>query len=242
MGLAHITVFRHADAAYAQGQVTLEESDDLTAKGRKTLDNILDTYLMQRAQGETFGFLSSPFGRTLDTAKSIRDKLAVAGFLCYDITPTEQLQEVQGLSWPTLEACIYGGKVDAKGQTITVDKRISNPKAIPYPDYYTTAAYLPIMTNLPSPVQDTLRQMESFAETTERMKQFLHEQLQQEYDYTHLIVTTHDSLVGPIAAAYSGQRVQGVRPGSYATMRVQGNELYIEELHDYQQQAPVKFA
>src|SRR3989344_2674309 len=117
MGLGrHVGIFRHGAANYSQGETTLEDAFDLNAEGIRNVRSRADEFSQYIGLSPVI-IHSSPMGRTLHTAKIIRERLQCAGFVVRPITIDSDLTEVRGFEWNLFKPLVVGGRVDYAGNT-----------------------------------------------------------------------------------------------------------------------------
>ncbi len=233
----NVDIIRHGEAKYGQGEVSMSEAQDLTEKGiedvRASANELAD--LIQ--PDEEVEIWSSPMGRTLETAKIIAETLEQKGVHLRrkgkakesGIKVFEQLSEVKNFSWSLFAPLINGGEIELAGKKFIVDKNLTNPNNIGYPEYFTEDAIKDITpeakAQLPEEYVKEIEGFEKFIDATHRIMKPL-SRLKKLNDKSYrVIIVTHDALSGFIANIFSGGEKKGINPGEFINLERQNKKL-----------------
>lgn len=229
---------------YVDGQKTDEE----IAKGKNEAIEIIKKTAEKIAADvepdEEIVIWSSPTGRTLETARIISEFLQEKGVKLrtkrsaeeYAIKTFEKLGEVKNFSWPLFEPLMNGGEIEHGGIKFQIDKSLSNPGNLDYPDYFTSDA----IKNIPDEVKakwpkdyvDEIEKFESFAEVNKRIIDTL-SRLKKVGDKKYrVIIVTHDALTGGIVKTFTHDKFSGINPGQLISLERKDDKLVATRVGD----------
>lgn len=259
-----VNIVRHGPSTYRQPEWTdIKTADDLNAIGRysegeRTEEEIkagkekaveiirksAEEIAAEIKPDEEVAIWASPTGRTLETARIISEVLKEKGIAVrqtssneYGIKLFEKIGEVQNFSWDLFEPLMNGGEIEFKGAKVVIDKALSNPKGIGYPEYFTSDAIKDISeeakSQWPKEYVDEIDRFESFAEVTERMISILRRVLNQATDKNYrIIIVSHDALTGYIVKTFTSGQISGINPGQFISLEKQGDKLVVKRTGD----------
>lgn len=259
-----VDIVRHGPSTYRQPEWTdVKTADDLNTIGRyvdgaKTEEEIsqgkkeaveiirktAEEIAAEIEPDEEVVIWSSPTGRTLETARIISEVLQGKGIELrskgtskeYGIKTFEKLGEVKNFSWPLFEPLMNGGEVEFDGNKFKIDKTLSNPENIGYPDYFTSDAIKNISDEAkakwPKNYVDEIEKFESFAEVNKRMIDTL-SRLKKVGDKKYrVIIVTHDALTGGIVKTFTHDKLSGINPGQLISLERKENKLVATRVGD----------
>jgi len=105
----NLEIFRHGEALYRQDYVSWGEARDLTENGRRVVEVNARKYLDNPGSDRAI-IISSPYGRTLETASIIARHLESIGVECL-VRIRKCLQE-QKYSYSLLKTLADGGEIE----------------------------------------------------------------------------------------------------------------------------------
>jgi broad specificity phosphatase PhoE len=238
-----------ADDLNAIGQyVDGEKSDEEIAEGKKEAIEIIkktaDKIAAEIEPDEEIVIWSSPTGRTLETARIISEALQEKGIKIRKkgsleesgIKTFKKLGEVKNFSWPLFEPLMNGGEIEHNGTKCTIDKSLSNPDGLGYPDYFTSDA----IKNIPQEVKDKwpkdyveeIEKFESFSEANKRMIDTL-SRLKKVGDKKYrVIIVTHDALTGGVVKTFTHDEFSGINPGQLISIERKEDKLVAKRVGD----------
>ncbi|MFA5126855.1 MAG: histidine phosphatase family protein [Patescibacteria group bacterium] len=232
-----IDIVRHGQAKYGQEKVSLAEAQDLTPEGEEQVRASAEALTELIGPDEEVVIWSSPIGRTLQTAKIIAETLEQKGIHLRDkaksdrpgIQTHEQLIEVKDFSWQLFKPLIEGGDLTFAGHKFFIDKKLSNPNNLAYPEYFTEDCISKISpeakTQWPVEYVQIIDGMEKFIEVTRRMMGTL-DRLKKLQDKPYrIIIVTHDALMGFIANIFSAGEKSGVDSGEFINLEIKDDKL-----------------
>jgi len=259
-----VDVVRHGPSIYRQPEWSdINTADDLNTVGRYEDGSITDEELAKgkeeaiaivRASAEEIAdnieedeevaIWSSPTGRTLETARIIRDVLSERGIQVrskgnaseHGVKVFDRIGEVKNFSWELFEPLMSGGEVEFDGEKFTIDKSLSNPNNIGYPDYFTSDA----IKDIPETAMDSwskkyiaqIKEFESFADVSERMSKTLQKVKKLNDKKYRIILVTHDALTGALVKTFSSGEMGGVNPGQFLSLERSDNKLVVTRVGD----------
>jgi broad specificity phosphatase PhoE len=176
-----VYITRHGETEYRQGIVSLGEADDLTNLGRDTVVmSAIDAANNMKINGITKTRIkSSPYGRTLFTAKLWECFLRICGIETPNIEICPELTEIKNLDYPgLLSKLIAGGEISYSDGKFVVYPNESNPEKYPPYCYYfrrDCMHKLPegFRKKLPREITDKIDATETFVDATKRFKDVL---------------------------------------------------------------------
>ena len=230
--------------SYVDGQKTDEE----IAKGKNEAIEIIKKTAEKIAADiepdEEIVIWSSPTGRTLETARIISEVLQEKGIKLrtkgsteeYGIKTFEKLGEVKNFSWPLFEPLMNGGEIEHNGIKFQIDKSLSNPANLGYPDYFTSDAIKNISSEVkskwPKDYVGEIEKFESFAEVNKRMIDTL-SRLKKVGDKKYrVIIVTHDALTGGIVKTFTHDKFSGINPGQLISLERKDDKLVATRVGD----------
>jgi broad specificity phosphatase PhoE len=225
-----------------------EKTDEEIAQGKAEAVRIIRKTAEEIAAGirpdEEVIIWSSPTGRTLETARIISEVLEEKGIRLrkkgsaeeYGIRTFEKLGEVENFSWPLFEPLMNGGEVEFDGIKFTIDKALSNPENLGYPDYFTSDAIKKIPAESkalwPEQYVQEIERFESFSEVTKRMADTLRRLKKVEDKNYRVIIVTHDALTGAIVKTFTHDELSGIQPGQFISLEKKGEKLVATRVGD----------
>ncbi len=234
-----IDIVRHGQANYGQKEVPAQEANDLTDEGEAQVRASAAELAKLIQPGEEVVIWSSPFGRTLQTAKIIAEVLEQRGIHLRQKDKTEipgiqtytQLNEVRNFSWQVFRPLIEGGEVEFAGHKFFIDKKLSNPKNLVYPEYFTEDVIASIDSEVkaqwPEEYVKEIEGMEKFISTTRRMIDTLDKLKNLQDKPYRIIIVTHDALMGFIANIFSAGEKNGVNPSEFINLEKDDDKLVV---------------
>lgn len=259
-----IDVVRHGPSTYRQPEWSdIGTANDLNALGRYQDDTKSDEEIRDgkeqavaavKASAEKIAasispdedvvIWSSPTGRTLETARIISETLTEKGIKLrkkgdessHGIEVFEHIGEVENFSWDLFSPLMSGGEVEFGGRKFFVDKALSNPRNLGYPEYFTTDAIKDIPDEVkaqwPEEYVAQIERFESFADVTERMANTLR-RLKKVGDKNYRIVlVTHDALMGALVKTFTFGEFAGVSPAQFLSLERRGDKLVVTRVGD----------
>ena len=226
-----VTLMRHGLALYGQKKVRLDEAADLHPEGIATVERSALEYADRLPRHANVRLISSPYGRTLHTARVARDVLEARGHSCSPIEIDERVEEVRNLKGRVLNALMNGGAVEVDGQEFHIDLALTNPRRVPYPGYYVESEFLRIASDsadaLPAPFVAAYRRFETFPAVADRVLGFAASLLDEDGD-GHALITTHDACTGFPVKVFTGDRRLGLEPGTFVVLRSLGDDVAVD--------------
>lgn len=254
-----VDIVRHGPSMYRQPEWTdIETANDINTLGRYD-DGAKTEEEVRRGKEEAIEIVretagkiadeispdeeviiwSSPTGRTLETARIISRVLEERGIRLrkkgiaqeYGIKMFEQIGEVKNFSWSLFEPLMNGGEVEINGAKFRVDKALSNPEGLGYPDYFTSDALKQIPASVkqqwPEEYVAEIESFESFREVSERMTKALRRLKAVGDKHYRVIVVTHDALTGDIVKTFTSGEASGINPGQLISLERVENKLVV---------------
>lgn len=232
-----VDIFRHGKAKYEQKEVPIEQAEDLTEEGIEEVKANAEELADLIQPNEEVEIWSSPMGRTLHTARIISETLEQKGVHLRrkgdaqetGIKVFEQLSEVKNFSWNLFSSLITGGEVEFAGKKFIVDKNLTNPNNIGYPEYFTEDGMKDITpeakAQLPEDYVREIEGYEKFVEVTKRIMKPLSRLKKLEDKSYRVIIVTHDALAGFVANVFSGGEQGGLNPGEFINLERKEGKL-----------------
>ena len=129
-----------------------------------------------------------------------------------------------------------GGEINFRGMRIVVDKNLSNPKNIGYPDYFTTDAIKDIPPDVkkqwPQEYVSEIARFESFADVSARMADTLRRLKKIGDKKYRVILVSHDAMVGALVKTLTSGQSSGINPAQFLTIERQGDKLVVTAVGD----------
>lgn len=204
---------RHGKSPYGQGKTSIERADDLTPAGIRIVKNEAKKIAGLIKKGAII--FSSPYGRTLHSAKIIKAVLFKYG-LGAIIIIEEDLRELNNFSWKLFQPLVEGGEVNFNGKNFLIDAAETNPNGLKYPDYIIKdeISQIPMKTMLFWPLGyiKKILSFESYYSVVARRDNFLSclpEKLKIHGRKYPAIIVTHDALLLGL------NKEKSVKPGSF---------------------------
>ena len=228
-----VTLMRHGLALYGQKKVSLDEAADLHPEGIEGVVRSAHAYADRLPTGARVRVISSPFGRTLHTAKIARSVLEERGHPCSPVEVDQSVEEVRNLKGRVLNALMNGGAIELDGRQVHIDPALTNPRKVPYPDYYVESEFLRLtadaLESLPERFVAAFLRFETFPEVTARMLDRVASLLHEEGD-EHTLITTHDACTGFPVKAFTGARRLGLEPGTFVVLVRRDDDIAVDYL------------
>lgn len=228
-------VVRHGETPYAQGNQprALDDAFDLTPNGeirtRQSTLALLPFLNRQRA----VQILSSPAGRTLHTAKVIREALEAHAVQIRGIESRSELREGENFTWRIFTPLVEGGRVDWEGTVFTVDPRESNPTSQDASEYFfrDSAHCIPriVKARWPRSFVEQLERFERCGSVTRRMFGFLHALCQLPWE-DQVVLVTHEALTCAVVAAFTRERKVGLARSEFMQLRLEAGALIVQHV------------
>lgn len=230
-------IFRHGATEYEQGETTIEEAGDLTEKGIEEIKARAEELAELIRPEEEVAIWSSPSGRALHTAKLIAETLEQKGVNLrkkgeaedFGIKVFKQLSEVKNFSWNLFNSLITGGEIELAGKKFFIDKNLTNPRDIKYPEYFINDEIKNITpeakTQLPPCYVQEIEGMEKFVDATRRIMKPLSRLKKLKDKSYRVIIVTHDALTGFIANVFSSGEQSGLNPGEFINLERREGKL-----------------
>ncbi len=180
----NIAILRHGLTDYRQRYcVTIEEADDLRLEAIPIIKNSakeIGDYIGLKPQ-----IISSPYGRTVHTAKIAAEILDVPN---REVVLVPELEDAHGLDFDLLLAFAEGGVYKLNGENITIDSRDTNPNKLSYVAYFNSdlTRNIPVSAKHKLPVEliEKMERLETCTEACFRLENVL-----KKIDRNSLVVT-----------------------------------------------------
>lgn len=234
-----IHIFRHGRTEYlhkAPYSQSFEEADDLTKEGVKDIRDSAKLLLREikkdAIENEKVVIWSSPVPRAMYSAKIIYNVLLNNGVEVENPRNNLffQFEEVRKLGnyEVTLNILINGGVLKEGGRDVIVDKSVSNPRDLKYPDYFVWGEMFNIdITKLPKSLQNWINEVESCHDVTKRVSGALKKAIKASDKNYRIIIVSHDSSGFMFVNLGSHEKELEQPRGSYITLEREGNELKV---------------
>ncbi|MFH1662151.1 MAG: hypothetical protein ABIA02_03575 [Candidatus Falkowbacteria bacterium] len=252
-----VDIVRHGPSIYRQPEwVDAKTADDLNTVGRyvdgsKTEEEIekgkkeaieiikktAEKIATEIEPDEEVAIWSSPTGRTLETARIISEILSEKGINLrkketsenYGIKNFYKLGEIKNFSWSLFEPLMNGGEIEYDGVKFLINKSLSNPNSLGYPDYFTSDA----IKNIPDEVKSQwpknyvteIEKFESFADANKRMIDTLTRLKKISDKKYRVIIVTHDALTGGIVKTFTHDKFSGINPSQLISLERKDDKL-----------------
>ena len=223
-------VFRHGKCNYIQGKVPLERANDLSPEGIVRVTSNAQHLGDRLIRGLPVKITSSPYGRTLHSARLISDVLREMEYDVKDIVPNEGLEEIHDFDRALFLALVNGGDINDNGSRFTIDPSITNPNNLGATDYFRKD----INHRLPSSVREyllpnILDRVLRF-ESVESAQQRLEKVLSTVTSPNHILVT-HEGLTGNYSVQATNNPLAILEPGEYLVLNRTGGDWHATEKH-----------
>jgi len=231
----HIYVFRHGEALYEQGEVLIKEADDLKKERIGIIKENAKKIAGRVSQKEKDGVIiySSPFGRSLETARIISNVLEANNV----ISITERffaLKEADNFSWELFSPLVNGGRVEFNNWTFFVNKQMTNPLNLEPARYFFLRCINKILASeterWPKEFYDRVLAFESILAITKRIMGFLRGINSRAPSSWVPIISTHDSLIYFISYVFTDGNSIGINCGEFVKLEKIGNKLFVREI------------
>ena len=117
---------------------------------------------------------------------------------------------------------ITGGEVASGGKKFFVDKNLTNPNNLGYPEYFAEDGIKDITpqakAQLPEDYVREIEGFEKFIDVTKRIMKPLSRLKKLDDKSYRVIIVTHDALTGFIANVFSGGEKSGLHPGEFINL------------------------
>jgi len=231
--IVDVDIFRHGEAQYNEGKnVNLYDAKDLTLRGIRAVVINAHKIAKKYTPNTKVGVFTSPYGRTLQTAKLIALVL-VKKKIKVELINCEELEESKNLSWPMLKALMTGGEYAFQGKSFYINKNLSNPMNLTYPDFYIEDCISMIDTDTlsswPKEFVSAISLTEKHSSASKRMITFLNRLRNQykSFDQDNAVIVTHDSLVIDLVRQASENKQKTLNPGEYVNARIYPTEIVV---------------
>ena len=134
-------IFRHEESGYTQGKVSLGRASDLLPGGTVRVGLKVQHLGNRLTQGRAVRITSSPYGRTLHTARLISDVLREGGHNVEGIIPDERLEEIRDFDRSLFLALVNGGNIDNDDSRFTINPSFTNPGKLSATNYFRSDAH-----------------------------------------------------------------------------------------------------
>lgn len=218
-------IFRHGETEYHQGKVSLQEANDLTPEGVQTVIKSTNHLSQRLDKNKPIQISSSPFGRSLYTAKIIQDALSKNGFTVNDIREDDNLSEVGNFEWELFYPLVEGGEIQYGNDKISIDKSLTNPQNLHFIEYFRSdAAYNLSQKAKASLPKNFLERIDSFEKNSSVFGR-LDSKLEKLSDTDDVIpiISTHEGLTGKfIEKLANGNKIASLKRGKYFGVKSEG--------------------
>lgn len=235
-----ITLFRHGQSGYTQGShpVPLEAAADLCARPlfeaesvesrrARAVDEVRRGAIevsRKLSPAQLVSIISSPAGRTLHTAKVIRDTLVERGFSVAPIQPDLEIGEVGNFEFTLMEPLVCGGQLTYQAGAETYDfvvrKAETNPRDLTFAEYFMSDAVhdlsASVMQAWPESYVKRLKAIERFASVKRRALARIRKVATEPEG--HFIFVSHEAAALYFADRYTGGRQKGLTPGTFISI------------------------
>jgi len=234
----------NAIGRYADGSRTEEEITKGKNEAIEIIKKTAEKIAAEIKPDEEVVIWSSPTGRTLETARIISELLQKKGVKLrkkdasedYGIKTFEKLGEVKNFSWSLFEPLMNGGEIEFGENKFRIDKSLSNPNNLGYPDYFTSDAIKDISDEVksqwPKDYVAEIEKFESFAEVSKRMLDTLRRLNNVGDKKYRVIIVTHDALTGGIVKTFTHNEFSGIEPGQLISLERKDNKLITTRVGD----------
>ena len=233
------TLGRYDDASLSVAKIREGERRAVKMVERTALEIAADIKL-----GEDVAIWASPTGRTLQTARIISRILRSRGLrprkgeygARHGIKIFALLGEVRNFSWELFEPLMNGGEVTYAGRTFYMDRALSNPKGLGYPSYFRRDAIKDISAEAkalwPAEYVARIERFESCAEATARIMCALSRLKRIRDKNYHIILVTHDGLIGSLVATFTSGRLESIGPAQCVSLERRCASLVVTQVGD----------
>lgn len=229
----------HEDGAKSPEEM-IEGKEKAIAIVRKSAEEIADTI----TPDEEITIWSSGTGRTLETARILSEVLRERGIKLrekgvsneHGVKIFDHIGEVKNFSWSLFEPLMNGGEIEFAGKKFKIDKALTNPGNVKYPEYFTSD----LIKNIPVEVKATwpqeyvnqIEKFESFADVTDRMRNTLNRLKSLKDKKYRVILVTHDALTGALVKTFTSDQKGGVNPGQFLSLEKSNDKLVVTRAGD----------
>lgn len=237
MNQLDIVVFRHGETLYLQGDHprALEDACDLTIDGeigtRLSVIKLIQLRLFDPSRA--IQIYSSPTGRTLHTAKLIREWLENFAFRVVCIESRRELREGGGFSWQIFTPLVMGGEVRRDGMVFKVDKQQTNPEDYDFAEYFfrDAAHCIPESAKAQWPMGfvQALERFERYNAIARRTFDFL-KSLARQSPASQIILVTHEALTCALVRAFTREWKLSLSRSEFMHLRMEDEGLFVERV------------
>ena len=202
---------------------------------RKTAEEIAATINPE----EEVVIWSSPFGRTLETARIIRDVFEEHGLALRErgahsnekIQVFDQFGDIRNFEYDQFVTLADGGTLTIDGETVVIDQKETNPEKLGYTEYYSSGAVHDIPEHVkatwPAKLRESIEGMERFEEISERVISKLKNVSQTSDKDYRLVIVSHGSAADQLIRTYKPDALTGLDPAEYVTVRRSGDKMVV---------------
>ena len=175
--------------------------------------------------------ISGSLLRDLLTTEEVGEILRHVGFTVGRAIVYPELDEVSEFSWDIFAALMEGGEIRFEGVKFSIDKLVTNPKGLAYPEYFIDGW----IGKIPDAVKKSWRtsfrykieNMETFASVQSRFAGVL-ENLPRE---KQIILVTHDGVLLGSVMEFTGKK-RGLQPAGFVEFGFKENRVVVRRVFD----------
>ena len=231
--LFRASLFRHGKSNYTQGNgdQDLATANDLVPDAielvHRSAQKLAKTIEPDRPH---IHIHTSPNGRTIHTARIIKDVLGGKGYDIVSFEIDHSLGEVRNFSWNLFEPLMNGGRIPWQDDSFVVKKEETNPQGLGYPDYFMADAIHVIdpavLATWPTEFVSRLQGFETFAQVTSRVTSRIKNVLDGRHQADHHdIFVSHDgSAMALLDSATKGEK-KSLDPGTYILLQAVDGQI-----------------
>ena len=251
----NVNIFRHGERKYSQGEgaIPIEEADDLTPEGIKTVRANAEKLVALINSDEEVAIWSSPTGRTLQTAKIIGEVFEEKGIRLrtmghprkaeksrkkgkdYGIKIFKELEDIRYFSRDLFVSLVDGGNVKFAGHEFFIDKTKTNPRNLGYSKYWMDDEFnnLPaeVKAELPPEYVMEMEGIEKFYAATKRIMKPLARLASMKDKSYRVVIVTHGSIGTFLANVFSGE-ILDLKPGEFINLERTDDKLRVTSVGD----------
>ena len=223
-----INFFRHGEARYQQKKVSLKDANDLTSEGEKKVRKEARKLVKSVRKDEEVVIWSSPYGRTLQTARIIEGELRKAKVSFRETLRNENpfsvikifhaFEEVKNFNQLIFGGLVNGGGVEINGIKFVFNKKITNPDDLSWTHYYNSAFWQKIdkkyFKSIPEEIRENINSIEKNDEATKRMMRRVEvlKRVRNPKKKRRIIIVTHQGLISQYSEG-------SIEPGDYVELK-----------------------
>ena len=234
-----IGAFRHGDCKYAQGKTTLEEAYDLSPQGIATVERRAESFAEHLSPTREVIMYSSPFGRALHTAKVAAKVFRNKKIPIRAMNIEPDLEELKNFSWEFFSPLINGGELSYKGETMIIDRNLTNPQGLSYQKYLILDINHQVLELLKGKVSDSylsyLSTIESLSSVDQRINNFLRRAVNSNRGRRDIIAITHEAAISTIVDKFTRSESQALNRGNYVHLEARDNGIYVKSVGDFKE-------